>query len=196
MIQAPVRLLGRALLEDDFQAVRALARRHMALGTSARTLELGCGPGLFADMFAQGDYVGVDADPLAIERARRTRPGIFVVGDARRGLELPDGRFDQVLVHGLIHRLSDAEARTVLGEAIRVLAPKGMALVIEPVLASRRGWAGWLIARLAGGTGRRAPDAYRRLYRASALVFRDEVTRSGFLDAYAAVLTRPKGGAG
>lgn len=193
MIPASVRLLGRALLEDDFQAMRALIRREMALGRGARTLELGCGPGLFADVFSQGDYVGVDADPRDIDRARRTRPGIFVVGDARRGLELPDARFDQLLIHGLIDRLPDAEARAVLGETIRVLAPGGMALVVEPVLPSRHDRSGRLIARFAGGRGRRSADAYRRLYRAAAPISREEVTRSGLLVVFVAVLNPPKG---
>ena len=164
----------------------------MALGRGARTLELGCGPGLFADVFAHGDYVGVDADARDIDSARRTRPGVFVVGDARRGLELPDARFDQLLIHGLIHRLPDAEARAVLGEMIRVLAPGGMALVIEPVLPSRHDRGPRLIARLTGGTGRRSADAYRRLYRAAAPISREEVTRSGLLVVFAAVLNPPE----
>ena len=41
----------RALLENDFKSIRALIRRDLRLGQGLRTLDLGCGPGAFADLF-------------------------------------------------------------------------------------------------------------------------------------------------
>ena len=119
-------ILCRSLLENDFKAIRALIRRELRLGAGLRTLDLGCGPGAFADLFAGDDYVGVDLNPRYIEHAQRTRKGTFLVGDARR-IDLPDGRFDQVLIFGLLHHLSDEDARAVLGEARRLLVPGGRA---------------------------------------------------------------------
>ena len=36
-----------------------------------RTLDLGCGPGAFADLFAGDDYVGVDLNSRYIDHARK-----------------------------------------------------------------------------------------------------------------------------
>src|SRR6185503_5601510 len=70
----------RGILENDFKAIRAVIRREMNLSPGVRTLDLGCGPGAFADLFEAGDYVGVDLNARYIDHARRTRRGVFVVG--------------------------------------------------------------------------------------------------------------------
>src|SRR5712691_7069867 len=117
-------ILILSVLENDFKAIRAVIRRDMSLSQGARTLDLGCGPGAFADLFESGDYVGADLNARYIDHARRSRRGTFVVGDARK-LELPNGRFDQILIFGLLHHLSDDDVRAVLREARRVLGPGG-----------------------------------------------------------------------
>ena len=94
----------RSLLENDFKAIRAVIRRDLKLSPGVRTLDLGCGPGAFSDLFEQGDYVGADLNPRYIDWARQHRKGAFVVADARQ-LELPDQRFDQILIFGLLHHL-------------------------------------------------------------------------------------------
>ena len=65
----------RGLLENDFKAIRAVIRRELRLGQGLRTLDLGCGPGAFADVFAGDDYVGVDLNARYIEHARKTPAG-------------------------------------------------------------------------------------------------------------------------
>ena len=98
----------RSLLENDFKAIREVIRRELPAGTGLRTLDLGCGPGAFADLFAGDDYVGADLNARYIDHARRTRPGTFIASDARK-LDVPDRRFDQVLVFGLLHHLPDEQ---------------------------------------------------------------------------------------
>src|SRR2546428_5284122 len=78
----------RSILENDFKAIRAVIRRDLRTGNGLRTLDLGCGPGAFADLFAGDDYVGADLNARYIDHAQRRRPGTFVVADARK-LELP-----------------------------------------------------------------------------------------------------------
>ena len=51
----------RGLLENDFKAIRAVIGRELELGNGRRTLDLGCGPGAFSDLFEGDDYVGADA---------------------------------------------------------------------------------------------------------------------------------------
>jgi ubiquinone/menaquinone biosynthesis C-methylase UbiE len=179
----------RSLLESDFTAIRSLIRKELRLGQKLSTLDLACGPGAFADVFEGDDYVGVDLNPRYIEHARRTRKGTFVVGDARK-VELPDARFDQILVFGLLHHLDDTAARAVLTESKRMLKPGGRMLVIEDIPArSRLNLIGHLLHNIENGEHIRPAEQYKTLYASSMVVEREEILRSGICDYYAAVLT-------
>jgi SAM-dependent methyltransferase len=153
--------------------LRELIRRE--LPRERRTLELGCGPGIFADLFAPDEYVGVDPSARYIDHARRTRPGIFLVGDLRR-VPLPEDRFDQVLIVERMHPLADPDAGALLAEAIRMLVGGGRALVVERVLGAG-GLAG-LLREHWGRPSREAED-YRRLFRPLGRVESWETLRSG-----------------
>lgn len=178
----------RSLLENDFQEIRARIRRELMLGRGLRSLDLACGPGAFSDLFDGDDYVGLDLNRRYIDHARRHRKGTFVVGDARN-VELPDARFDQILIFGLLHHLSDADVRAVLRECRRLLAPGGHALVIEDIpTLSRLNLIGHLIHNVENGEHIRAPEEYRGLYAEALGVEREEILRSGICDYYAAVL--------
>jgi SAM-dependent methyltransferase len=178
----------RGILENDFRAIRATIRREMDLGPASRTLDLGCGPGAFADLFAAGDYVGVDLNARYIDHARRTRKGAFLVSDAKH-VDLPAGRFDQVLIFGLLHHLPDEEVRGVLSECRRLLVAGGRVLVIEDIpTVSRLNLVGHLIHRVENGEFIRPVEDYRRLYAGIGRVERELVIQSGICDYYAAVL--------
>jgi ubiquinone/menaquinone biosynthesis C-methylase UbiE len=180
----------RSLLENDFKAIRALVRRELRLGNGLRSLDLGCGPGAFADLFNGDDYVGVDLNRRYIDYAQRTRKGTFIVGDARR-IDLPDDRFDQVLIFGLLHHLSDEDARAVLSEVRRLLVPGGRLLAIEDIPAiSRLNLIGHLIHSVENGEHIRPPEEYRRLYAEQGRIEREEVLQSGICDYHAAVMIR------
>src|SRR5467141_1456157 len=114
----------RSLRENDFKAIRAVICRDLRVGQGLRTLDLGCGPGAFADAFDGDDYYGADLNAGYIEWARRHRKGTFLACDART-VPLPDQRFDQVLIFGLLHHLSDDVTRAVLKETRRLLVPGG-----------------------------------------------------------------------
>lgn len=178
----------RGLLENDFKAIRATIRRELDLGPGRRTLDLGCGPGAFSDLFEKGDYVGVDLNARYIDHARRTRKGAFIVSDAKK-VDLPAGRFDQVLIFGLLHHLPDDEARAVLSECRRLLVAGGHLLVIEDIpTVSRLNLIGHLIHRVENGEFIRPVEDYRRLYAGAGRVERELVLQSGICDYYAAVL--------
>ena len=178
----------RGILENDFKAIRATIRRELDLGPGARTLDLGCGPGAFSDLLEAGDYVGVDLNARYIDHARRTRKGAFIVSDATH-VDLPDGRFNQILIFGLLHHLPDAEVRKVLAECRRLLSTGGRVLVIEDIPAvSRLNLIGHLIHRVENGEFIRPVEDYRRLYAEAGRVDRELVLQSGICDYYAAVL--------
>ncbi len=178
----------RSILENDFKAIRAVIRRDLKLAPGVRTLDLGCGPGAFSDLFEQGDYVGADLNPRYIDWARQHRKGTFVLADARQ-LELPDERFDQILIFGLLHHLPDEVVRDVLSECHRLLVPGGHVLVIEDIPAiSKLNLIGHLIHSVENGEHIREAEAYRTLYRERFRIEHEETLKSGICDYYAAVL--------
>jgi ubiquinone/menaquinone biosynthesis C-methylase UbiE len=178
----------RGILENDFKAIRSTIRRELDLGPAARTLDLGCGPGAFSDLFERGDYVGVDLNSGYIDYARKKRKGAFLVSDAKH-VDLPDGRFTQVLIFGLLHHLPDDEVRAVLAEGKRLLGPGGRLLVIEDIPAvSRVNVIGHLIHRVENGEFIRPVEDYRKLYSSAGKVSSELVLQSGICDYYAAVL--------
>jgi SAM-dependent methyltransferase len=181
----------RGLLENDFRAIRAVVRRELRPGQGLRSLDLGCGPGAFADLFLGDDYFGVDLNARYIDHARRTRKGTFLVSDARQ-VDLPDGRFDQILIFGLLHHLPDADVRAVLAESTRLLAPGGRILAIEDVPAiSKLNLIGHLIHNVENGEHIRPPEEYRRLYAEDGRRIEwEQILQSGICDYYAAVVTR------
>ncbi len=180
----------RGIVENDFKAIRAVIRRQLKPGIGLKSLDLGCGPGAFAAVFKGDDYVGVDLNPRYISHAQRHCPGRFLCCDARQ-TNLSDSFFDQVLIFGLLHHLSDEAVRGVLGEAMRVLGPEGRVLVIEDIPAiSKLNLVGRLIHRVENGEHIRPPEAYRRLYAEKARISHEEVLQSGLCDYYAAVLVK------
>jgi ubiquinone/menaquinone biosynthesis C-methylase UbiE len=178
----------RGILENNFTAIRAVIRRDLKLGQGLRSVDLGCGPGAFSDLFDGDDYVGVDMNGRYIDYARRARKGAFVRGDARK-VELPDARFDQALIFGLLHHLPDDDVRAVLRELRRLMGPGGRALIIEDIPAvSKVNLIGHLIHNVENGEHIRPAEEYRRLYSELARVESEEVLRSGICDYYSAVL--------
>lgn len=181
----------RRILENDFRAIRAQIKKELVLGQGRRSLDLGCGPGAFSDLFHGDDYVGADLNERYIAWARKHRQGTFVACDAR-SVPLPDQRFDQVLIFGLLHHLDDDVTRAVLKETRRLLAPRGRALVIEDIPAvSKLNLIGHLIHNIENGEHIRPQADYRRLFEEFGTIENEEILKSGICDYYKAVLVKP-----
>jgi SAM-dependent methyltransferase len=154
------RVIGEELMPDARRIRRAEQR-------PPRVLDLGCGTGELAPAFlSRGfDYVGVDIEPERIEYAQRTYPkGRFHVMDAG-ALRYPDGYFDQILVTGVLHHLSDDEVRRIVREMRRVLRPDGRALVMEDIaLRGSLNLLGALVHLADEGSHIRRPKQYAPLF--------------------------------
>lgn len=182
----------RAILENDFKAIRAVIRRDLDMSPGKRTLDLGCGPGAFSDLFEHQDYVGADLNKRYIDYARENRRGTFVCSDARR-VDLPDASFDQVLIFGLLHHLSDEDTRAVLAEAKRMAVPGGVILAIEDIPAQHRlNLVGHLLHAIENGEHIRPTADYRRLYGEVGQIEVEEELRSGVCDYYLARIRMPR----
>jgi SAM-dependent methyltransferase len=154
----------RWVLEAGYRGERLVLEREGVL-RAGRVLDLGCGTGALAGLFAPDRYQGVDPNPRYIARANSARPGHrFAVMDGRR-LELESSSFDAVVIGGVVHHLSDPDALAILREARRVLAPAGGRLVMWEDIPTLSRWnlIGSLVHRLDEGDHIRPQEAYLRL---------------------------------
>ncbi|XIA64130.1 class I SAM-dependent methyltransferase [Bradyrhizobium sp. TZ2] len=133
-----------------------------------RILDLGSGGSAVLEFMPDVDYVGVDANPRHIEaaQAKYGKRGRFVVGDAASVPDLGQD-YDLVLMLGLLHHLSDEQARSALAIAAKVLKPEGRVFTLDPCWSKGQHWiARFLIGR---DSGRMVRDetGYQHLARAS-----------------------------
>jgi 2-polyprenyl-3-methyl-5-hydroxy-6-metoxy-1,4-benzoquinol methylase len=96
----------------------------------ARVLDVGGGPGAYADWLAEQGYEVrlVDATPLHVQQATERARGRFsAVEGVARSLEEPNDSYDVVLLLGPIYHLTERDDRVAaLGEGHRVLSPGGL----------------------------------------------------------------------
>jgi SAM-dependent methyltransferase len=135
---------ARLVTEHSLERVRTCELLERFLPAApARVLDVGGGPGVYADWLADRGYDVhlVDPVPLHVEQAAAVAQGRYTValGDAR-ALDASDESVDVVLLFGPLYHLIDAEDRArTLAEAIRVVRRGGLVLA-----AAINRWAGLL----------------------------------------------------
>jgi cyclopropane fatty-acyl-phospholipid synthase-like methyltransferase len=99
-----------------------------------RVLDLGCAAGAVSH-FLSGygcRTVGVDAEPLAVDKARELFPDLqFQLANVAR-LPFQDGAFDKAVAADLVEHLDDETFRTMLIETRRILRPGGTLSIYTP----------------------------------------------------------------
>ena len=122
--------------------------RHNDLGTVRRVLDVGCGPGTNAPLFAGVDYLGIDFNESYVASARRRyghSPSAggnareFAVADARTYTADPDDRFDFILLNSLLHHLADGDVVHLLSQLAGQLVPGGHVHILDLVLPDSPG---------------------------------------------------------
>lgn len=113
---------------------------------SKSVLDVGCGPrGVVAYLPKSARYVGVDSSRKYCEAARRFNQsrGDFICAQAEC---LPDsiGKFDVIIASGLLHHLSDENARAFLGQMSQFLQKDGVLLTLDGVWVANQS----MLARL------------------------------------------------
>jgi SAM-dependent methyltransferase len=119
-----------AWTELRLEAVRSLV--EPAAGD--RVLDLGCAAGAISHYLSSlgCETVGVDAEPLAVEKARELFPELaFQLANVAR-LPFEDASFDKAVAADLVEHLDDETFRTMLAETRRVLRPEGTLSLYTP----------------------------------------------------------------
>jgi SAM-dependent methyltransferase len=166
--RATDRLLELPLVYRTWQAPFASAKlkpflAHVDLGRTRRVLDIGCGPGTNAPVFAGCEYVGIDINPEYIRTASSRYPGRWVVGDVTDETIFPDEQFDCVFANSLMHHLDDDAVRGLLRRMAQLTAPGGKVHVLDLVLPPHAS-AGRVLARLDRGRFARPIAQWRRLF--------------------------------
>ena len=114
-----------------FAPLEAALLAPVARAFAAPYLEIGCGEGgNFVHVGGDGLRLGVDAFVAKLAFGRQRVPGVtFVAGDAA-AVPLASGSMRLVLIRDVLHHLRAPEH--AVAEAVRVLAPGGRLVVIEP----------------------------------------------------------------
>jgi demethylmenaquinone methyltransferase/2-methoxy-6-polyprenyl-1,4-benzoquinol methylase len=183
------------------QAWRRFAARWVGVKPGERVLDVACGTGDLAEIFAAspaGEVVGLDftTEMLAIARGRHARLPPhhaeklrYVEGDAL-DLPFPDASFDVVSIAFGIRNVADPAH--ALRQFARVLRPGGRLVILEfgrPDFAPFRLlydlYSGWLMPRTAALIARDRTGAYRYLHRSVETFLTpgelsDLIARSGF----------------
>lgn len=184
-------LFGRSILEGDFKVIRRTIRDQLPAVPGHKVLDVACGPGAFSNLFDPDNYWGVDINEKYIRYAKRHYSGDFRTMDARH-LDFEDSSFDEALVFGLLHHLSDEDATAVIHGLSRVLKPGGRALIIEDIpTESKLNLVGHLLHWAENGHFIRSAEHYRRLLQGRFRLGEELEFRSGVCDYFMACLTLP-----
>jgi ubiquinone/menaquinone biosynthesis C-methylase UbiE len=132
--------LGTRLLGRRGKRLRVMLADDLQLQPGDRVLDVGCGPGRLAIVFAErvaptGSVDGIDAAAEMINRAssqarRRGVPATFQVAFAQH-LPFPDATFDAVACTLALHHVAEDDQPAAVAEMYRVLKPSGRLLIAE-----------------------------------------------------------------
>jgi SAM-dependent methyltransferase len=121
--------------EPSPYVVAHLKRVRREIGTG-RLLDIGCGEGRHCIAAAKLGFraVGIDAEPLALRRARRFAAEKGVSGLSFRqadvfDLPLREGSFDAVLDYGCLHHQRKTDWPAYRASVLRVLKPRAFLLI-------------------------------------------------------------------
>jgi ubiquinone/menaquinone biosynthesis C-methylase UbiE len=112
---------------------------QVELHPGERVLDIGCGTGTFAVLLKQKfpgiEFVGLDPDPRALQRARQKTERAALSAQFDQGfadsLPYPDGTFKAVFSSFMFHHLEHENREQTLREVARVLQPSGTFYLLD-----------------------------------------------------------------
>jgi len=179
----------RNILERDFKVPKKIIVKE--LDRDKKTLDIGCGTGEHSILFNPEGYHGIDISKSYINNAKKNFKVNFSVMDAQK-LKFPNDSFDNILIFGILHHLSDEVCDNVLKEAKRVAKDSAKILIMEDIpTKSRYNIIGKIVHYFDAGTNIRKIDSYRKLISKYFTIKKELETISGVCD-YCAFVSQNK----
>ncbi len=119
---------------------RILTREYIRPRPGDRVLDIGCGTADIRPYLGRSvSYTGIDMSEPYIKHDQKTYRGDPSTTFIRENLNRynPSHRYDIVLLMGVLHHISDGEARGLLSALPRVLRPGGRAITMDGCYTSR-----------------------------------------------------------
>jgi SAM-dependent methyltransferase len=118
-----------------------------------RILDVGCGTADILKRLPPVDYVGLDENPdyLNVARTRHGNLGTFTTLDVL-GKEFSDlGKFDRILLLGVLHHLTDSDCSGLLSALAAGLKPDGFLITLDPAFEDNQHPISWMVSRFDRG---------------------------------------------
>ncbi len=128
-----------------------------------RILDIGCGTATVLTKLDDVTYLGIDhnAEYINKARARFSDKGSFHCIDINDATFKDYGRFDIVLLLGVLHHLRDDEVNALMQAIPGVLNPDGVVITFDCAIVSGQHSIARLLAKLDRGRYARSPQRYR-----------------------------------
>lgn len=166
------RVMGIPRVYENFQAAiwRSGERGWLAdsvirATSGVRILGIGCGPAEVLSHLGDVKYVGIDhnLDYIAVARAQFGSYAEFHCWDVTDNRIMSLGKFDIVLLLGVLHHITDSEIQTMLHHVAATLKPDGRVITFDCAIDPEQHPIARLLARLDRGRYARATTRYLEL---------------------------------
>ncbi|RZV36225.1 MAG: class I SAM-dependent methyltransferase [Acidimicrobiales bacterium] len=148
------------------KARKHLREHYLQTKKGDKVLEVGCGPGSLLPLLGDVDYLGMDLNPVHIEKAKQSNgdKGTFICGNAVTEVEHAAGPFDLIICIGLLHHLNDDEAASMIGALSKRLSQNGRFVSLDPTYIDKQNCIAKKLADLDSGQNIRTQSAYASLF--------------------------------
>ena len=138
------RLFGIPIVYQTFQKWAAgqhsaiLACDYIDSTSTFKVLDVGCGPADIVGHIQYGEYVGLDLNPKYIQTAQRKLypNATFICADLYHLHSYNFGKFDRIILLGVLHHLSDSQVLNLLETLTKHLAVNGKLVTCDPAIES------------------------------------------------------------
>ncbi|MGK7878163.1 MAG: class I SAM-dependent methyltransferase [Xenococcaceae cyanobacterium] len=112
---------------------RHLALLRLQIDPDTKVLDLCCGAGQTTRFLVQSSHqvTGLDASPVALQRAAQNVPQAKYVEGLAQKMPLADNQFDLVHTSVALHEMNSEELGQILKEVYRILKPGGVFALVD-----------------------------------------------------------------
>lgn len=147
-------ILSSSFVYNSFQALiggekgkTLFVKDHVRPQAGEKVLDIGCGPGVLLNYLPAVDYYGIDGSAEYIRNAQQHfgNHGHFTHVDID-SYQPPENYFDIAVAHGVLHHLTDDQARLLFKQAKHALKPDGRLITLDGCYHDPQPWADrWML---------------------------------------------------